>query len=122
MPSQSRADIIRRAFGAYRTKDRKVLEELLSDDFRFTSPYDDRIGKASYFERCWPNSTRIRGHELEAIFEQGDAAFVTYLCTTNEGKQFRNTEFFTFEGDKIKEVNVYFGASYESGKFVPQKV
>lgn len=122
MPTKSRADLIRAAFGAYRTKERKALEDLLSDDFRFTSPYDDRIHKTTYFERCWPNSARIRGHELEAIFEQGDQAFVTYLCTTNEGKQFRNTEFFTFGGDKIKEVNVYFGASYENGKFVRQKV
>jgi ketosteroid isomerase-like protein len=121
MASRSRADIVRSAFGAYRTKDRKVLEDLLSDDFRFTSPYDDRINKSAYFERCWPNSTRIRGHEIETILEQGDTAFVTYLCTTIEGKQFRNTESFRFEGDKIKEVNVYFGASYENGRFVPLK-
>ena len=30
------------------------------------------------------------------------------------GKSFRNTEFFTFEADKIKRIDVYFGATYRT--------
>jgi hypothetical protein len=37
------------------------------------------------------------------------------------GKSFRNTEFFSFEGDKIKRIDVYFGATYKDGVFVPMK-
>jgi hypothetical protein len=48
----------------------------LTDDFTFTSPYYDAIGKAVYFEGCWPNSERIRTHLLEKIFKQGSEAFV----------------------------------------------
>ena len=33
---------------------------------------------------------------------------------------FRNTEFFSFEGDKIKHIDVYFGATYQDGVFVRQ--
>ena len=51
---------------------------------------------------------------------QGDEAFVTYLCVARGGKRFRNTEFFVFAGDKIKRIDVYFGASFEDGAFVPQ--
>jgi ketosteroid isomerase-like protein len=61
------AEIIRRLFDAFKTKNRGVADELLSDDFTFTSPYDDRIDKATYFER-WPNSDRIRSHAIENIF------------------------------------------------------
>jgi hypothetical protein len=35
---------------------------------------------------------------------------VRYLLHKEDGKRFRNTEFFTVEGDKIKSVEVYFGA------------
>lgn len=118
MPQQNRPDIIRSIFAAYKSKDRKVVEELLTDDFTFTSPYDDAINKATYFERCWPSSERIREHVLEKIFVEGDEAFVLYRCRTNEGKEFQNTEFFTFDGDRIRQINVYFGATFREGAFV----
>jgi ketosteroid isomerase-like protein len=120
MTSRSRSDIIRSCFAAFAAKDRQILEDLLSDDFRFTSPYDDRIDKATYFERCWPNSERIREHVLERICEAGDDAFVLYRCTTREGNTFRNTEHFRFDGDRVRAIDVYFGASYRDGVFVRQ--
>ena len=115
------ADTIRGIFDAYLANDRKRVEAALADDFRFTSPYDDRIDKPTYFERCWKNSDWIERHELERIFVQGDEAFVTYRCIAKGGKNFRNTEFFVFAGDKVKSIDVYFGASYESGAFVRQQ-
>ena len=30
----------------------------------------------------------------------------------------RNTEFFRFAGDRVKSIDVYFGASYRDGRFV----
>jgi ketosteroid isomerase-like protein len=121
MPSQSRSDAIRGYFAAYKSRDRKHLEQALAEDFTFTSPYDDKIDKATYFERCWPNFERIREHVIEKIFEQDDEAFVLYRCITNDGKEFRNTEFFTFKNDKLKQVQVYFGATYKNGQFVKQQ-
>lgn len=118
---RAKADIIRDCFKAYNTKNRAMIESLLADDLRFTSPYDDAIDRAVYFERCWPNAGRIREHIVEEIMEEGDRAFVTYKCVTNEGKTFRNTEFFTFEGDKVKSVHVFFGETYIDGKFVAQE-
>ena len=121
MPSASKPEIIRAIFAAYLSNDREVVEESLTDDFRFTSPYDDEIDKATYFERCWRNSDWIERHELERIFVEGDEAFVTYKCTAKGGKSFRNTELFTFEGDRVKRIDVYFGATYENGVFVKQR-
>jgi ketosteroid isomerase-like protein len=121
MPRAGKAEIIRAIFAAYLSNDRKVVENVLADDFHFTSPYDDEIDKATYFERCWRNSDLIERHELEKIFIEGDEAFVTYKCTAKGGKNFRNTEFFTFEGDRVKRIDVYFGATYENGVFVKQQ-
>ncbi len=120
MTGEDRADIVRRIFAAYNAREREVVESILTDDFTFTSPYDDEIERAAYFERCWPNSRLIREHVIERIFVQGDEAFVTYKAVTHDGRAFRNTEFFTLDGDRIGSVNVYFGASYKDGAFVPQ--
>lgn len=120
MPGQYRAETIRTIFAAYMSNDRKAVEDALTDDFRFTSPYDDAIDKATYFARCWRNTDWIERHELERIFAEADEAFVTYKCTAKGGKSFRNTEFFTFEGDKVKRIDVYFGAAYQNGAFVKQ--
>jgi ketosteroid isomerase-like protein len=120
MPDRNRAGNIRAIFAAYLSNDRKAVEDALADDFRFTSPYDDEIDKATYFVRCWRNTDWIERHELERIFVEGDEAFVTYKCIAKGGKNFRNTEFFSFEGDKIKRIDVYFGATYENGAFIRQ--
>ena len=119
MPMQ-KAEIIRAIFAAYLANDRKAVEDALANDFRFTSPHDDEIDKATYFARCWRNTDWIERHELERIFVEGDEAFVTYKCLAKGGKNFRNTEFFSFEGDRIKRIDVYFGATYQNGAFVRQ--
>ena len=115
-----RAALVRRLFDCYQRRDRDGLAAMMADDFRFTTPYDDSIDKARYFELCWPTSMQIRENVIERIFEEGDAAYVTYRCTTVDGLMFRNTEFFRFAGEQVRAIDVYFGASYREGAFVPQ--
>ena len=117
----SRADLVRNFFAIFRSKDREAAEALLAEDFTFTSPYDDAIDKAAYFERCWPGSARIRSHVIESLCEAGDEVFVVYKCTTDDGREFRNTEHFTFDRDRIRQVAVYFGATYRDSKFIKQQ-
>lgn len=120
MSDLEKEKIIRALFAAYLTDNREAVEDVFAADFRFTSPYDDRIDKRTYFERCWRSSNWIERHELERIFVQGDKAFVTYECVAKGGKSFRNAEFFAFENDKIRRIDVYFGATYQDGAFVKQ--
>ena len=117
MPDHDKAKIIRALFAAYLANDRGAVEDSFTDDFRFTSPYDDEIGKATYFARCWRIPDWIERHEIETILAEGNQAFVTYKCVAKAGKSFRNTESFRFEGQKIKRIDVYFGATYENGVF-----
>jgi ketosteroid isomerase-like protein len=118
----TKSDVIRNCFAAYRNRDRKALENAFAEDFTFTSPYDDHISKVECFQRCWPVSASGKmTNEIECIFEQDNAAFVTYRCAIEKGEMFRNTEFFVFDGGRVKSIDVYFGASYADGKFVKQK-
>ena len=121
MAEANRAETIRRIFAAYLANDRNFVENAFSEGFRFTSPYDDNIDKPAYFDRCWKNSDWIERRDLETIMVEGEAAFVTYRCVAREGKSFRNTEFFAFAGDRIRRIDVYFGATYENGVFVKQQ-
>jgi ketosteroid isomerase-like protein len=120
MPAD-RATLIRDLFAAYLANDRVRVADAFAEDFRFTSPYDDSLDKAAYFERCWKDTGWIARHDIERIFVEGDEAFVTYRCLATDGKSFRNTEFVVFRGDKIVRVDVYFGATYRHGAFVRQQ-
>jgi ketosteroid isomerase-like protein len=119
--SGNRSGIIRALFAAYMANDREAVEDSFTDDFRFTSPYDDAIDKPPYFQRCWRDSSWIERQQLEKVFVEGDEAFVTYEVVTKDGKRFRNTEFFVFSGARIKRIDVYFGATYQDGVFVKQQ-
>lgn len=105
------ADLIRRNFAAFLAGDAETLEELFSDDFTFTSPRDNHISKAAYFERCFPGSEQFRAFHIEKLFVQGNEAFVRYQAELKDGTKFRNTEYMRVEGNQIKEVDVYFGAT-----------
>ena len=118
MTSANKTELIRNLFAAYLSNDRQAVEAVFTDDFRFTSPYDDEIDKATYFERCWRVSDWIERQDLERIMVESDAAFVIYRCVAKSGKSFRNTEAYTFAGDRIRRIDVYFGATYENGVFV----
>jgi len=113
MPDQDRVQIARDSYGAYESGDRSVIEDLLTDDFTFYSPADLGIDRATYFERCWPNSELIEAFEFKRLIEAGDEVVVTYESTKTDGNRFRNTEVLTFEGDKIRRAEVYFGWDLE---------
>jgi hypothetical protein len=118
--SDDREHLIRGLFAAYLANDRQWVSDALADDFRFTSPFDHDLDKAAYFERCWRDTGWIARHEIEHIIARGDEVFVTYRCLATDGRSFRNTEFFTFAGDKVRRIDVYFGAAWQDGRFVTQ--
>jgi len=109
-PSKN-SDLIRRMYDVFFTGEREQMEALLAGDFTFTSPNDDHIDKAEYFVRCWPNRDKLRDFAIETMCVEADAAFVRYRASrTNDGVTFRNVEYVRFEGERIKSVEVYFGA------------
>jgi ketosteroid isomerase-like protein len=109
MPSPDRLELARMTYGAYESRDRRALEQIIADDFTFYSPLDIGIDRASYFERCWPNAELIEAFEFKRLIEAGDEVLVTYESTKTDGRRFRNTEVLTFEGEKMSKAEVYFG-------------
>lgn len=101
--------IARAAYEAYVSKDRTAIEALIADDFHFSSPLDNRLDRAAYFARCWPNSKTIQGFEFIHLVRDGARVFVTYEASGTGGHRFRNTEIVTVRGSQIVEVEVYFG-------------
>ncbi len=109
MNEEKVSEFVNRYFDAYNTKNRNEIEPLLSEHFSFTSPYDDHIDRERYFEHCWPMNKNIKQLTIENIMTENDKAFVTYRLETLDGKKIHNTELLTFEGDKVKSVEVFFG-------------
>jgi ketosteroid isomerase-like protein len=109
MPASDRLQVARDCYRAYEIGDRRLVEQHLSDDFRFYSPADMGIDRARYFERCWPNAELIESFEFKRLVEIGDEVHVTYESQKTDGSRFRNTEILTFDGDKVCRVEVYFG-------------
>lgn len=94
---------------AYVDKDRDAIEALIANDFHFTSPLDNALDRATYFERCWPNSKAMTAATVtEDSADLGDRALVVYEATAG-GKRFRNCELHTTRDGKLVSVEVYFG-------------
>jgi ketosteroid isomerase-like protein len=107
--SKSPIEVVQRALQAYVNKDRAAIEALIGADYHFTSPYDNRIDRATYFDRCWPNSKHTAGFELIHEIADGDRVFVVYEGKTDAGKVFRNCEMHRVRDGELIETEVYFG-------------
>lgn len=103
--------IVRECYRAYADNDRAAAEAVIADDFHFTSPLDNRIDRATYFARCWPNHEWITGYDFVRLIQDGEQVVATYIGQSSRGKPFRNTEILTVRDGKIVEVEVYFGWS-----------
>jgi ketosteroid isomerase-like protein len=106
----SNTGIVRASFGAYLAQDRQTAERLLAEDYVFTSPQDDHIGKAEFLQRCFPTADRFSSQEiLELVSASGDGVFVLYEYELKTGGRYRNTEFITVRDGQLAETQVFFG-------------
>lgn len=113
-PATDRADtrtgaVARRLYDAFAASDRAAAEAVIAPDFHFTSPLDNRLDRDGFFRECWPASEAIDAFEIEHLAEGGDRVFVVYTARWTSGRSSRNTEVLTITGDRIHDVEVYFG-------------
>lgn len=102
--------IVEAAFQYYRSQDRDAAFPLYAGEFTFTSPQDDHIDKAAFFERCFPTADRFREQELLHVTPADEElvfAYYEYELTT--GDRYRNIEVITVRDGLIREVQVFFG-------------
>ncbi|MBY5622075.1 nuclear transport factor 2 family protein [Rhizobium leguminosarum] len=105
----SREQTVRHLYAAYLDDRKDIVGAMLTEDFTFSSPRDDHIDRATYFERCWPKEPVFRSFDIEFLAIDGDEAVVRYRAEKRDGGSFRNIESLRFRGDKIASVDVYFG-------------
>ena len=104
------ADTVRAVFDAYLAQDRDAMDRLLSDEFVFTSPQDDRIDKATFFERCFPTAERLTIQEMLYVVPVGhDDIFAMYEYQLKSGERHRNVELLTVRDGRVRETQVFFG-------------
>lgn len=108
--TEANEDVVRRNFASYLEGDRATAESLIAEDFVFTSPQDDHIDRAAFFERCFPTSERFVSQELKQVATTGDDVFVMYEYQLRAtGERYRNTELLTVRDGQIVEAQVFFG-------------
>jgi ketosteroid isomerase-like protein len=101
--------IARALYAAFAAADRDAVEQILAEDFTFSSPPDPLLDRAGYFERCWPGAGSLTTYDFPRLIESGHEVVVTYEATRIDGTRFRNTEVLTFAGEQLRRAEVYFG-------------
>ena len=104
----TKEQIIREYYGGWEKRDWSEVAKHLADDFTFTSPYDYHLNTVDYKSRCWRGADSIHKFEFLTIMDSGNQAFARWKCQIG-GKMVNNTEYFLFDGDRIKAIEVYFG-------------
>lgn len=106
----SPAVVVEAAFRHYRSQDREAALPLYADDFHFTSPQDDHIGKTAFFERCFPTADRFTEQRiLHVVAVDAELVLVHYEYELTTGERYRNIEAITVRDGLIREVRVFFG-------------
>ncbi len=111
-------DLVQRAvdmYAAFAAGERDAVEGLLSADFSFSSPLDVDLDRAGYFERCWPGAGRGQEFSFQRLIQSGDEVIVTYKLTKADGSAGVNTEVLSFDGDRLRRAEVYFGWDLPAG-------
>ncbi len=104
--------VIRKWYKLWERKDKEwgPFAAILADDFTFSSPVDDHIGKTAFKKDCWDTQIDfLKGFDLELVTIKGDEALVKYLCHTMNGKSFRNVEYLRLRNQRIEAIECYFG-------------
>lgn len=103
-------EIVEAAFQAFRSDDPARMVGLLAEEFTFTSPQDDHIDRAAFFDRCFPTAERLRSQETLAVVPAtGDDVLAVYEYELRTGERHRNVELSTVRDGRITEIQVFFG-------------
>ena len=101
-------EVVRAWFGAFAARDRAGAERLMAEGFRFTSPYDDAIDSAEFFERCWRMPEGMSAPVIERIAGEGADWFVRYHVPYREG-DLDDVEHVVVHDGRIESTRVFFG-------------
>ena len=74
----SNIDVVGEFYAAFDSQDAAAADRLLADDYVFTSPQDDHIGKAEWFRKCFPTRDHFASRTLLATEDIGGDDVLLY--------------------------------------------
>jgi ketosteroid isomerase-like protein len=92
----------------WETGERDEMEARLGNGFTYTSPRDDHLDGAGFFERCWPAAGKIQ-LKVERVAAIGPKDCVVVYEAKGEKGAFRNVEILRFDGDRLLSAEVFSG-------------
>ena len=95
-------------FKNWETAERDEMEARLANGFSFTSPRDDHLDAAAFFERCWPHAGKL-SLNLQRVAAIGPKDCVVLYEGKGEHDAFRNMELLRFDRGRLLSVEVFFG-------------
>ncbi len=106
----NRLEIVKRFYIAFAQANRnEFVEDILAPNFTFSAPPDPFLERNGFFERCWPNGTNLKEMHYTRLFQHDDEVVVSHEYLKPDGIKGCNTDIFTFSGEKIIRLEVYFG-------------
>jgi hypothetical protein len=111
----NRPELIKQFYDAFSNVDRNdFVENLIAHNFTFSAPPDPLLNRSEFFEICWPQGHNLKDIEYVRIIESADEVVITHEYIKPDGAKGCNTDIFTFSGDKIIRLEVYFGWDIKS--------
>jgi len=106
----NRSELIKQFYEAFSKVDRNdFVENLLDLNFTFSAPPDPLLNRDEFFKKCWPRGNNLKDIKYVRIIESGEEVVITHKYIKPDGAKGCNTDIFTFDGDKITRLEVYFG-------------
>jgi ketosteroid isomerase-like protein len=102
-------EIVSASVAAYKSQDREAAERIFAPGFVFTSPQDDHIDRATWFDVCFPTAGRFVSHQVLEIVPTSSGVLSLYEYELQNGERYRNTELAVVRAGRIVEVQVFFG-------------
>jgi ketosteroid isomerase-like protein len=106
----NRTQLVKEFLTAFSKADHNdFIENLLAPNFTFSAPPDPLLNRDEFFERCWSHGINLKALKYIRLIEVADEVILTHDYLTPDGLRQRNTDIFTFDGDQITRLEVYFG-------------
>jgi hypothetical protein len=81
-------EIVSASVAAYKSQDREAAERIFAPGFVFTSPQDDHIDRATWFDVCFPTAGRFVSHQVLEIVPTSSGVLSLYEYELQNGERY----------------------------------
>jgi hypothetical protein len=105
---KNRREVVEEYYRCFRDRNLETLRALLTPNFRYTSTYAMYSDRDAMLTEIWPAVGQSWARDFQ-IIGAGSEFVARFVVGSNERPPVRMAEYIRFEGEKIAEVETYFG-------------